>query len=174
MTKKVIPKKSNSRKANRTLRATIYVAVLVLLPVVFCVAACYWFRLPVDVFAAGMIALICSTFFYILLVGIADNRRVKQRNKARIFAEMKLRQAQRSRASVEAQLNKPKFEDRLENFMGSQTTISPNQILESTKAKSRASFWQAENLIPESTPARPIEFFRMLLHRISKLVSLSK
>ena len=80
------------------------------------------------------------------------------------FKNAKLRQ----QANVQAQLNKPAFDERLQGFTGRQLES------ESSPVKSKAEFWEASDLELGPTPPRSIEFFRMLLQRISKYVGFAK
>ena len=81
------------------------------------------------------------------------------------------REKLRQQASAQAQLSKRKFAERLQDFTGVQ--LGDDRELGSN-AKSKAEFWRAEWVDFDVKPPRPTEFFRMLLHRISKLVRFAK
>ena len=98
-------------------------------------------------------------------------QRQHYRARKKEFRKFALKNAKlRQRANIQAQLNKPEFERRLENFTGVQSEIDTAM----EPAKSKAEFWEASDLDLGPTAPRPIEFFRVLLQRISKYVGFAK
>lgn len=159
--KKAAEKKKLSRLARRTIFESISLVSL-LIAILLC-----WSLYPNGLVFGASICIGCFVV-YLFVTSLIENRRTKKRNKARVLATMKLRSKRRSQEVIEAQLKKPEFTDRLENFIGAPIPKTESPV------ESRASFWQAKDVAPVKTPARPAEFFRMLLQRISKLVSFSK
>jgi len=100
-----------------------------------------------------------------LVRGRQSNLALKAELRKQAFKNARLRQ----KAKDKAQLNKPDFSKRLQDFTGEQTAGATFE-----QAKSKAKFWQASHLEIGPTPPRPIEFFRVLLQRISKYVGFSK
>ena len=125
--------------------------------------------------ATSFISILGVVACMIALMGrvTVDLFRERQRSRARTmeirkqaFKIAKLRQ----QAKDKAQLNKPEFSQRLQDFTGKQLDVESSQ----EPAKSKAEYWEACGLEFGTAAPRPIEFFRMLLHRISKLVRFAK
>lgn len=157
---------SNPLLSKLAIRTILELVFYIVIPVV---SLCLWLRNDNESFMAGFILTACF-FVFVTVVRLIDNHKIKQRQIALRKAAMVVRAKRRARESVAAQLAKPAFDARLQRFTGTSDSSS-NKIKE---FKSHTNFWQANELQLEPKPARPMEFFRVLLQRISKLVTLSR
>ena len=108
---------------------------------------------------ACLLTLLYIVFRICLKYESSKARRVRRRYERKRLTTLRRKQ------SLEAQLNKPDFESRLQNFTGTPATEEP--------FVSKAVFWQLENDYQPSRP-RSTSFIRNLLIRISKYVNKSK
>ena len=167
-------RKGISRLAKQTIIAfAFYVAVPIVLLICFSIPSFANFFGLSGIVLFGIVMCCGLSLFAITSLAI-ENYKLKQLQKARLLAVMKLRAKERAKVDIDAQLKKPAFEERLVNYLGTPIQESEPIVNSAKSAKSQAPFWQAEDIQPVKTPARPSEFFRMLLQRISKLVGMTK
>ena len=117
-------------------------------------------------------------FFLVLLViiespgqvSVVEQGRYHQKPMNSMKLNVSSKAKRKAQANVMAQLLKPDFETRLQNYVsaGGEYPVEPEE-----EFVSQAKFWRLENYTYEQTPARPVELLRQLLHRISKLVGRS-
>ena len=124
----------------------------------------------VVLFAAFAFAIL-GLFFWMFRITLEIDEQRQLATKEQLQKLRLKREKLRRQANLKAQLKKPEFAERLQNFTGVQ--LGDDQELGSN-AKSKAEFWRAEWVDFDVKPPRPTEFFRMLLHRISKLVRFAK
>ncbi len=105
--------------------------------------------------------------FLVWLVRQQDQNKKFDRKKH--IADIRKTVRQRAEASRIAQLNKPDFQTRLSQFVGSDVKLDLHSAGEKGKFRSRLPFWQLAP-VSQCTPPKPIEFIRRLLQHISKVV----
>ena len=125
-----------------------------------------WMAPIATLFAGTAIAcnFLAFLFWMILQNTIHQMRREQQARYRRRLAR------ERAEANQIAQLNKPDFDVRLNQFVANVKTADefPSQD-DNEPFVSRAKFWQCEPFHERTLP-KPIEFIRRILQRISKAV----
>jgi len=115
-------------------------------------------------FVAGTIAMfahVAIQFRKTFSIHNGQSKKQKELRRIRRAAAAKVKHQQ----SLRAQLTKPDFETRLENFTREKIVDEP--------FVSKAKFWQLDTEYQKDSP-RSVSFFRILLMRISKYVNKSK